>query len=368
MKNHARETARIGYTPYVSKDNAYVEQNQRILAHFGTVSKIPSFRKILKNPLILTRNRFDVIIINWLENTITSSRTGKFSPTGLIAFLAKITILRILSNKIVFVRHNNYPHHTDSRSGKKVTRLLDLIEYLFTICITHSGHNATSRRLYVPHPLYNNQGLSNKSSTTKKKESYYVAFGRILAYKNLVALARHFPADKRLIIAGPCADDGCLEELKQASAGKNIELRIGFLEKKEAEQLIANSCGLIIAHSRADMIVSGSFFFAIGLGVPVHAIGTPFFYWVKRVLNSTGLYVYDDLQNLHDGLNSSEANEDRIAVRDFAERSFGDRAVSRYWQKVFEKIDVAVDNPLRRSEALASPKRLDLRNCATLQE
>lgn len=100
---------------------------------------------------------------------------------------------------------------------------------------------------------------------------------------------------------------------------------------------VSASQGLILTHSDEDMIVSGSFFFAASLGVPVYAVKTPFFKWLKNTYNYPGLFIYDDIPALITGLNNHQ-EIDRAALKTAARSLFGQDIVSAAWRTFLIKL------------------------------
>ena len=320
----------VGYMPY-SEANAYVAKNMEILAGLATVRQVPSLGTLLRHPGTLVLKQFDVVILNWADNMLVTPR-GTPSLWGMLKFLLWSLSLRRVAHTTLFVRHNRYPHHTRGPYRQLMTRVIDCAEYLFSRTVTHSGHNATSRRRYVPHPLFRKTEPAAPVPMSGANE-YYIAFGRIMPYKHLDSLIRSFPADKRLIIAGPCPDAGYLDYLTSL-VRSNIEIREGFIPEAIAEAWVADSCGLILSHSDTDMIASGSYFFAAGLGVPVYSLASPFFDWLSRALDAPGVFTADNLNELWCQLDPNHKYR-REAILRYARRNFSEVQVSRAWSEVF---------------------------------
>lgn len=354
MRKPPAPKVRIGYSPFSNTENAYIDRNKEILSRLGAVHEIPSLGQLFRHPHRYLASRLDVAIINWWENSIVSRKTGKLHLPGLCKFMVKALALRLVARKVVFIRHNNYPHHTDHEKGERIARLLDRLEKLFSISVTHSGHNENRERPYVPHPLYNKKPGSGRSAPLERQGDYFVAFGRIQPYKKLEELIDGFPPEKKLIIAGPCKDDEYLRRITAAS-GQNIEIRAGYLAKDEAERLVANSRGMILSHAESDMIVSGSYFFATSIGVPVHAIKTPFFEWARRSFETRGLHIYENLAMLHDGIETAKQRNIKKEIIAYAGNSFGDRKVAEHWSKVFDRIGIATRGHIQVVSSTPNP-------------
>ncbi|MFL9610284.1 hypothetical protein ACKF11_09400 [Methylobacillus sp. Pita2] len=293
-------------------------------ARVETQSRLnPGF--ILRN----TFNRYDYIIINWLENSLVG-KNKSLDLFSVARFLFKFFIYRIMGRKLIFVRHNIYPHALKGRQAAIATWIIETAIKLSTISVVHSGHLESERAKYIPHPLYkvNAQPKSQGSD-------YYVIFGRIVEYKAIHKLLESW-GSQRLVIAGLVEDQAYaakLQSIIQSRGLSNVELRAEFLSEAEAEQLVANSKGLILSHCDADMIVSGSFFFAASLGVPVFAMATPFFQWLKHDQGYQGLHVFTSLQAMTAGISAATA-EEKITISASAQRLFGNDEVAKALSKV----------------------------------
>jgi CubicO group peptidase (beta-lactamase class C family) len=85
------------------------------------------------------------------------------------------------------------------------------------------------------------------------------------------------------MILGSCDDPQYIAELNALSKG-NVTIRGEYISDKDAQQLIVQSEGVIICHAEDDVIVSGTFFYALSLGVTVFALETDFIRWVNSEL------------------------------------------------------------------------------------
>lgn len=334
---------RIGYSPFELDGNDYVARMQQVLSELGQVQRVPALRHLLRRPYTLGRKPLDVIILNWHDSKLAARPSGRLSLSGLAKFIAEVVLYRLMARRVVFVRHNRYPHHASAGSGKRIGRWLDRLEPLFDMVVSHSGHDQAAGRHYVPHPLYR---FAERPATAAESD-YHVVFGRVLRYKNILSLVQAYPADRRLVIAGPCHDQAYLTALRSEAEGKRIEFMPGFMSAEAAQQLLLNSRGSIICHADEDMIVSGSYFFAASLGVPVLAVRTPFFDWLTKDVGANGLQIADDIPGLLQRLDEDQVTE-RAALLDEANRLFGDQAVAQAWQNGFARLGL-IEQPASAS-------------------
>ncbi|MFC3607957.1 hypothetical protein [Stutzerimonas tarimensis] len=332
MKSSARPL-RIGYLPFSPDENTYVARMKHILQGFAEVVEAPDLKKLRTRPLAFFRERYDVVILNWTDNRLASHHTGKASPLGFAKFVAEALAVRLTTRKIIFVRHNNYPHHANADSGKFISRTLDRLSSLFDLVITHSAHEPESRKHYVPHPLYAIQPPAEAASAG----DYFVVFGRILRYKRILELIEAFPADRKLVIAGACLDNDYLAQMRAAAQGKDVEIRAGFIEDAAARDLVGRSAGLIICNAEDDMVVSGSYFYAVSLGASVLALRTPFLDWLSSRLKFPGLRVYATLDEMCQGLDDAIPADPQAVIRS-GHQHFGEHRIADCWKAALARI------------------------------
>jgi glycosyltransferase involved in cell wall biosynthesis len=320
---------RIAYSGATGGQNAYTTKMSEAFSTFGDVEDVPSIRTFSRAPWRFAR-KFDVIVFNWIENKIVNKK-GAWSGLGVLKLFSQILYGKLLAKRSIFVRHNNFPHAAGGVKGEQMRRFIDLLENAFDDCITHSGHNATAKRHYVPHPLYHPVDITVPPSS----EHYFVVFGRIERYKGVHDLIVGYTSEHRLVIAGPCHDAEYRAELEHLRIGRNVDLRIGFISEEDATSLVANSLGLVLSHSGRDMVATGSYFFAAGLGTPVIAIETPFLNWVVNDLGQPGVYIASNTNELME-FAAAAGRVSREMVRGEAHTRFGPEAVRSSLQKILE--------------------------------
>jgi glycosyltransferase involved in cell wall biosynthesis len=324
---------RILYLPLATDNtNRYSENMMEVLAEFGTVSGFTVGRGV-KGALRGRMQRSDVIFLNWLENEIVS-KGGALSVPGFAKCMMKLALSRVFARKLVYVRHNRYPHRTRAQHRASVAKAADFLEARCDASVVHSMTATAGSRLYVPHPLYK---VNARPEAPHEGERYFVCFGRILRYKNLEALIRCFPADRRLLIVGACDDPAYLDEL-DALASPNIAIRGGYIDEEEAQRLVSGSEGVIICHAENDVIVSGTFFYAMSLGVRVYALRTEFTAWAQRELGGELVQAHDSVESLARSLPATPRTRPADGVDPRVQRLFGTQAVRQAVSEVMRKI------------------------------
>lgn len=328
---------KIGYTPFGSGENAYTERMVEILSRLGKVSKVPTLRSFLRSPLSCRPNSYEFIIANWIESGIVNHK-GRLSIVGVLKFVLNVLLFKVLSRKTVFVRHNNYPHHASSAASACAVRIIDWAELFFDYVVTHSGHNATSKRKYIPHPLYKH--AHSTELLQSQQGDYFLIFGRILPYKKIETLVEAIPAHVRLVIAGSAPDKRYIEYLRSLADGKEIQLIPEFISDERAAQLCRSSRGIVITHNDNDMIVSGTFFYALSLGVPLYTVSTPFAEWACKTLEVPGLHVAKDIKSLCEAVKLIALPAEKLSESEQSkvEHLFGDHVIETKWSEIIKQI------------------------------
>ena len=318
---------RIAYFPPPSDKNSYTIRMTKILNSFGTVTPITP-KRIGK--LVNGWKRFDVIFFNWLENR-AFKKNGDVSFKGLILAFAWFQIMRIISKKIVYVKHNNYPHNIKEKNISFSMNLMNYFESHSDSAIVHAEYLSNCKRVYVPHPLYSFSN-SNTDKKINKYGSYYVCFGRIEKYKKLDKLIASWPKGYRLVIAGASNDAEYIDFLKRLGTGKDIIILDKFISDEEAFDLVTNALYSILPCDSKCMIVSGSFFFSLSVRTMVIAVGNKFYESLENKDNA--LYVLNDISDVQTFIQNSTRN--KIVINESFIKQFSDEVIISQLKKVFE--------------------------------
>lgn len=313
--------------------NQYTENLHRIIGSIEGVN-IQRDNRLAFGLLKHGFHHFDAVVVSWLENWLVDVKTKRLTVRTALRFLLRVMMLKFIGKKVIYVRHNIYPHSLNIRDGKIARWLTDIACKLSDVCVVHSGH-LDKNYTYIPHPLYKFQ--SQPDGVEEGKQNRFVVFGRIVEYKAIDKLLNVW-SDAPLLIAGSVGSQSYVEQLTAIKENRhltNVDIDARFLSNEEAQSIVSNSRGLVLAHCEDDMIVSGSFFFAASLGVPVFAVRTPFMSWLKSEFNYSGLYIYDNLSDMVNSLNSGgfqESNYEKIGLD--AQNLFGDQIVKQAFEKV----------------------------------
>ena len=322
---------KIGYSP--ANVNDYADRMIANLSHAGSVIPLPFLNK---NSWPLCKkfctNRLDILILNFFENDICHPVTGKVYFKGLFKVAKTIIISKLIAKKIVFFKHNNYPHHCYHKHIKKTVFFLGMLEKLFDGILIHSMEQADKKKVYIPHPLFfSADRVYSAMDDSGIPSNYFVIFGRILPYKNIQNLIEKIDPQINVLIIGKSYSKQYTALLRSKACHKKITIIPEHLEKKQVAKFVQMSKGLVICNNEKDMIVSGSFFFAISLGIPVYALQTPFLTFLKQKLLFPGLFLYSGLDDLLTDLsvNKNEINKAaRVAILNKANELFGDETIN----------------------------------------
>lgn len=313
--------------------NQYTENMYKIIESIEGVN----LKRVNNLPFGLMKHgfhHFDIVVVSWLENWLVDVKTHTLSLRTVLRFLLRVMMLKFIGKKLIYVRHNIYPHALQTKYGKLATKLTNLACWMSDFTVVHSGHLSTTYQ-YVPHPLYRfDQSISSVEQMSTPR---FVMFGRIIEYKAIDKLLDIWPS-MPLLVTGSVGSPSYIERLNAIKAKRsltNVVIDGRFLSNSEAQSLVATSRGMILAHSEDDMIVSGSFFFAASLGVPVYAIKSPFLVWLKSEFNYVGLQVFDDLQSMVTAISTEEYKSiDHKQIAAQAAQLFGDKAIKQSMEKL----------------------------------
>jgi glycosyltransferase involved in cell wall biosynthesis len=330
---------RIAYVPYTDVNNAYVSRMQEVLRRFGSVEQFMRMRQFAREVLGGRFRRYDVTFFNWVENDFLKRGTGKTSASNIAKVLVKTCVARLVSRRLVFVRHNVYPHSVRPGDEDAVKKLVDWYERWFDVVISHSGAHLDRHRLYSPHPLYRlvEERLAPDRRILDLPDDYFVMFGRVAPYKRIVETARAFPAERNLLIIGSIsASDAALDREIKAVDRPNVFYRPGYIDDAQAQHLIRRSKGIVLAHAGDNTVVSGSLFYAMSLPVPVLAVETPFLRWIEPLLGRELLALAPDLDGLLDRARGFATSQIFADAAPRLSQAFGDDAIAAALKPVLD--------------------------------
>ena len=358
------------YTPFSNVDNLYVARMRQVLSRYGEVRQFQGVKKSILDVLRWNRSRYDVAFFNWMENDILDPKSHRISWSRVATVFLKTLGTRFISRRVVFFRHNLFPHATVKSQEQLAQRILARYEKLFDLVYVHSGAHLENGRLYCPHPLYPRAvaatpavpGVEEAGAVADAARAahpgafgdtahpanlahpahsgpwpsalkpplpneFFVAFGRIARYKQILELARAFPAGHNLLVIGSISDMAYSREL-EAIDRPNVFFRPGQLSEADAQAVILKSRGVIISHAGDNTIVSGTFFYAVSLPVPVIAVETPFLKWAAPLVGENLMVLTPNLEGLAKAVAEFRPAPDLAHLKPRIEQAFGDDAIA----------------------------------------
>lgn len=329
---------RIAFVPHTDVNNAYVSRMQEILRGFGNVEQFMRPGQFLRELLRGRFRRYDATFFNWVENDFLTRQTGEISARNVAKVLVKTLVARVMSRRLVFVRHNVYPHALRAGQEERARQLIDWYERLFNVVLSHSGAHLVRGQRYCPHPLYRSvdeQGVDIERAMPGLPGDYFVMFGRAAPYKRIVETARDFPANRNLLIIGSVTDAAYGQQIA-AIQRPNVFYRPGYIDDAVAQYLIRRSQGIVLAHAGENTVVSGSFFYAMSMPVPVLAVETPFLRWVQPQVGSDLLVLAPDLDRLLRLASDYQPPASSTGMQVRLLQAFGDAAITDAVQPVLQ--------------------------------
>lgn len=343
IKDKNRTT--IGLLPYELGANAYIKQNRKILDRVGHVVPVPKPLPLLKQALgrLLTSGTFrlyDVLIVNWRENTLTNGR-NQLHVFGVIEYFISLIIHRLVSKNFIYVMHNSHPHNLPTESISSAQKIVTIGQLLANTIVLHSPVKAmkSTKSVYVPHPLYETFQHSSLEKFKELNKNEFIMIGRVQPYKKIDEVISSWTSSSKLVIMGPCSDKKYLSLLKQLAINKHVEFEIDFHTENYLAERVGSSQGIIITNDSNSMLVSGSFFFAISCGTPIYATSSDFFEWIKTTELSEFVSIHKTVESLLDNIpyDRKVSLNQREKLLDQAKLLFGELTTEEHWKKAITK-------------------------------
>lgn len=316
---------KISVNPFTSSENQYIHRSNQVLASIGSTRDLPGIKRAFIFPTSLFAARCDVAILHWVENTILDAN-GRISRLRVARLFLYLKLLKMVSKRLVMVRHNNYPHESNLEQLPLIKRYMDRYQQQFDVIVTHSGHNGGDGYAYVPHPLYT---TISPAQPRLIEGEYFLVLGRVLHYKGIHKLIEALSPDVHVVIAGKTPDTAYLTKCHALAQGKKVTFLSGYVSDADAANLVTNAQGMIVPNPDEDMVVSGNYFFAFSYGAAIHTVQTPFTRWVNAEVNPGGLHEYPCIRTLASALTHSKVVERPNPGK--IQAAFGDSAVARGW-------------------------------------
>lgn len=322
----------IFHYPFSIDFNRYADLQRSALS-----ATCPRIEPVTRTALLArgTPRRAAAAVLNWYEDKLGWDR--EHQSKVLVKAILLLALIRLRCAKVVWVRHNFWPHGMPRRSIRQRI-LLFFMRLLTTSTVTHRVV-ADDRSTVVPHPLYFDGDLPD---TTRDID--YLYFGLISRYKGLDRLLASWPARHRLVIAGEIRDAALSDALKQCVAERQLDVEFidRFLPSVELEALLLRTRFVVLPHLEGTAIVSGSFYHAISFGANIVARDGAFGRAVKEAFSFVSLFEDDALESVLDGARYVPAT----AVLAEARASHGATRCQEAWRQLLMGSSVAAPEPV----------------------
>lgn len=313
---------KIAFLPE-SDGNQYIARMQGLLSSFGVVEKPMGLKRALLHLVATWSKPYDILWLNFTDNEIINA-SGGIGLWKTAKLFARAAVMTALSKKSVFVRHNHFPHATAEKYAMRAKKTVDAYEKLFDTVVTLSGAEAKGNKIYCPHPLYKLEA-GDAELPFELPAEFYLVFGRVVPYKKIEKLIPVFPKSKALVVAGASSDKAYTEMLS-AFNQDNFFFYPGRLAEAQVQTLLKKCKAIVISHADKDMIVSGTFFYAMTLGKPVFAVETDFFKWVQQRMPAGSLYLAHDVSELAKLIEATPVKDINVSGSE-VQQELGDEAV-----------------------------------------
>lgn len=285
--------------PQFLYEQDYIENQKNLIRASNTDYEILHYENLLDIiTTYLTKGftKIDLVVINWFENKLlVSNNVRKVSFFSLFKGMVFFLLLRVISKKLIYIKHNSYPHELKTSHIFICKFFIEIAEKLSDKVACHSNAPVYNKYSYVPHPL---PKIKNNNGCSDQNGSYFCIVGRISYYKGIHNLIPYWNCRQKLVVIGNAEDKDYFDNLLLLSSFKNIEIINQFLEPEELNKIISNSLGCIFCHEGDDMIVSGGLYHVLALEKPILAISTPHLIHFKSFYGIKSLLLFDDVISL----------------------------------------------------------------------
>ncbi len=271
------ELRRIAYvSPFFNDTNVYIEIQKKLLEELSFDVRRLS-RAVTSSEFVRLFDSRNIICFHWPElKAIEVGRGVKgFRPLGFLGWLFYLLIAATARARVYYWIHNHSVHDTRGLLKRASSLLIRAFAAVSDGRIVHDPMSAKAYRAhYVPIPLYN-EFVGTRSSAPRAAHHGTVRFGILGAvrpYKRIDQVLRHWPHDKRLLIAGwapPEFGRVVTSIINERNITEYVETRFQFLERDDFDAALDSVDVLVLPHAPGTALVSGAVFEAIGR---VHAL------------------------------------------------------------------------------------------------
>jgi beta-1,4-mannosyltransferase len=266
-----------------------------------------------------------VVVLNWYEDWILINKRPEI--VNLPRAIFHLLLLKVFSDKIIWVRHNHKPH---ARQHNTISRkiLCACMNRLAFSVVTHAPASGIKSQI-IPHPLAQNPTKKELETT---RDIPFLWFGAVRRYKALPQLLAAWPQNTPLIIAGKSNEPSLTTEIETVINARHLKVSWinSYLSDTELNALILRSKYVVLAHNDNSMIVSGAFYHAISLGANILIREGAFADHISKLHSFVTSYSESNMQETIQGLQHIEPTR----VQESATAEYGDAIVISAWAQL----------------------------------
>jgi beta-1,4-mannosyltransferase len=261
--------------PMTIKNNSYCVN---LIDNLGLLGFQCKSTKAFWKKEILHKLFNNIFIFSWLEDLVAQP-SWIVSTKVFFQTIIKLLLLKMMFNKVIWIRHNYYPHQlSNSHVISKYYHLI--LVYILEKCssfkLAHSDAFCTRNPdfLYLPHPIY---PCENPNHDIERPTPFLI-FGRLMRYKGVLELLEVWPSHLPLAIKGKPEDSEYRQELEALILKRNlvVSVEFEFLSAPALEKALQETEYVIVTNSENTMIASGVVVHALSFGCSVLAINNSF--------------------------------------------------------------------------------------------
>jgi beta-1,4-mannosyltransferase len=202
----------------------------------------------------------------------------------LVISIAKLLLLRIFCRKVVWVRHNFWPHDLPRRFLRQSLLMLAMRLFATDIVAHRKLSGGTTK---IPHPLYFELQLP-----IVVRDIEYLYFGAIKRYKGLTELVAIWPREYPLIVVGSVDDIQLFKEIIEIVRLRalRVQFHSEYLPESELNAILLRTRYVVLPHRDDAMIVTGAFFHAVSFGANILARDSEFSRSAKETFSFINIY------------------------------------------------------------------------------
>ena len=346
---------RVMMSPFTNPTNRYIEIQKDLYRSIGYDVVPLSIKGLLKGGFAQLFKPNNILAFHWLEYRPFKREKGtaRLSLPGSLLFAFYCSLMLIGRAKVVYFVHDHAVHDTVGFNRSLSIRIIAFVRRLADFRVVHApDFQAEYNARYLPHPLYwDAPGQTPTTPKTDHATPLFSMLGVIRPYKQIDAVLDVWPSESKLYIAGQ-GTQAYLATLNQIIDKRSlrdvVQLDAKFLSDAEFAQSIVDSDVLILPHAADSMLVSGSFFEAIGRVPLLISRSTPFMMWAARKFDNVILFNdISELPKIVRSISESWPTIARNASNTLAVDEFGWNACCRRYEQFFETV-VGQENAAER--------------------